>query len=80
MAGETNMLREIHVLRSENVIAPKRNTSRLFLRLHYFTSSKTRTNRTGRAKRNMPFYGPYQVVYIARFTILQLSKVPLLEL
>ena len=30
MAGETNMLRTMHVLRSENVNAPKRKTRRIF--------------------------------------------------
>ena len=31
---------------------------------HCFTTSTPRTNRTGRAKRNMPLYWSYQFVYI----------------
>ena len=33
---------------------------------HCFTTSTTCTNRTGRAKRNMPLYGSYQFMYIGQ--------------
>ena len=33
---------------------------------HCFTTSTTRTNLTGRAKRNVPLYGSYQFVYIGQ--------------
>lgn len=34
---------------------------------HFFMTSMTRTNQTGRAKRNMPLYGSYQfILYIGQ--------------
>ena len=33
---------------------------------HCFTTSMTRTNRTSRAKRNMPLYGSYEFLYIGQ--------------